>query len=387
MPDNPNLQFFSQLSKAKKILIALPPKSNVDICGTAVALTLFLNKQDKKVEIVSEDDFGALYPFLPKVGSVRKSFTSAQSLAVVVDTSSRPLEELSYHQEQGKVKIFLKSKEGVFSPEEIKFEVERAPFDLAIILGAQSLEDLGGIFEANADVFYDTVKVNIDNHPGNTHFGAINLVDINSSSLAELATSLLQEFETDLFDEDIATCLLSGIIAKTRSFQHAQVSPKAFLKAGDLVAKGARQQEIVRALFKTKPLPFLRLWGRCLTNLKDKGEWAFAALSPQDFTANGGSFEFLLLVFKELLENLESKMLVALMAKDGANTKLFLAARKGLDLGLLTAEFGATGKELKNISLPPFGAWEFNLPETLSFEELQKKLETGLEKLFKQEVS
>src|SRR3989344_884277 len=286
MPDNPNLQFFSQLSKAKKILIALPPKSNVDICGTAVALTLFLNKQDKKVEIVSEDDFGALYPFLPKVGSVRKSFTSAQSLAVVVDTSSRPLEELRYHQEQ--------------------------------------------------------VKVNIDNHPVNTHFGAINFVDINSSSLAELATSLLQEFETDLFDEDIATCLLSGIIAKTRSFQHAQVSPKAFLKAGDLVAKGARQQEIVRALFKTKPLPFLRLWGRCLTNLKDKGEWAFAALSPQDFTANGGSFEFLLLVFKELLENLESKMLVALMAKDGANTKLFLAARKGLDLGLLTAEFGAT---------------------------------------------
>src|SRR3989344_4044630 len=234
MTDTPTEQFFGQIQRAQRVLIALPPKPGADLSGASLALAMFLKKLDKEVEVVCEDNFEKYLPFLPQNNLVKTSLAGAQSLAVVVDTSQKALEEISYQQEAGKARIFLKSRGEIFSPADIKFETQKAPYGLVVIMGAQSLEDLGKIFEANTDLFFETPKVNIDNHPGNKHFGSINLVEINAVSVSEIVTSLLEEYETNLFDEDIATALLFGIIAKTNSFQHPQSGPKSFLKASAL---------------------------------------------------------------------------------------------------------------------------------------------------------
>lgn len=379
--NNPQQQFFNQLAKAQRILIVLPQKINADIAGAGSALALFLKKLEKRVEILAPENFEDLFPFLPKTHSLKLALDAGRTLAVVVDTSQKPLAEISYQQEEHKVKIFLKGQNQTFAPEDVTFDSAReAPYDLAIILGAQSLEDLGPVFEQSADVFYETPKVNIDNSPGNKHFGAINLVEINASSISEITTSLLQGYENDLFDEDIATCLLSGIIANTRSFQHPQVSPSAFLKASHLVAKGARHQEIIRALYKTKPLPLLKLWGRSLARLKDMGEWVFAVLSAQDFAKAEGNLEDLPQVLKELMENLDSKMLWAILGHDGLKMKLVLALRYGLKPEMIFSAFGS-GRELKGLISAPVSAWEFNLPESQKLEEAQKQLESVAQKL------
>ena len=120
--------------------------------------------------------------------------------------------------------------------------------DLIIALEAHSLEDLGGLYEHNADLFFETPKINIDNNPENEYFGAVNLVDVTATSVAEILTGLLQEYEAQLLDEDIATCLLTGIISKTQSFQDVQTTPRAFLKASELVSLGGRQQDYKKYL-------------------------------------------------------------------------------------------------------------------------------------------
>src|SRR6202042_3084276 len=129
--------------------------------------------------------------------------------------------------------------------------------DLIIVLEAGSLENLGKIYEQHTDVFFETPKINIDNKANNEYFGAINLVDVTATSVAEILAELLQKYEDQLIDEDVATCLLAGIISKTHSFQHVLTTPKAFLKASELVALGGRQQEVVKHIYKTKSLPLL----------------------------------------------------------------------------------------------------------------------------------
>lgn len=381
MSDEIHQQFFSQLAKAQRILIVLPQAMNADLAGAGSALALFLKKLEKQVEILAPENFEGVFPFLPKTNSLKLALDTGRTLAVVVDTSKKSLAEISYQQEESKVKIFLKGENQAFAPEDIVFDsATEAPYDLAIILGAQSLEDLGPAFERNVDVFYETPKINIDNSPGNKHFGAINLVEINASSISEIITSLLQGYENDLFDEDIATCLLSGIISSTRSFQHSQVSPQAFLKASHLVGKGARHQEIIRALYKTKPLSLLKLWGRSLAKLKDMNRWVFASLAEQDFAKAEGALEELPQVLKELIENLESKMLWAILGNDGAKTRLILALRYGLKPELIFSAFGA-GRELGGLTIAPVTAWEFDLPESFKLEEAQKQLQDIAQKL------
>ncbi|MBI3232358.1 MAG: hypothetical protein HYZ51_04755 [Candidatus Doudnabacteria bacterium] len=376
MADTPGQQFFNHLNQAKKILIALPRQFSVDAAGASVAVALFVQRLGKEAEILTSGKFFEQFPFLPKFAGLKQSLNTSESLAVVVDTSKKLLEEISYSKEADRVKIFLKGKNEVFVPEELSFEINQKPlYDLAIIVGAQSLEDLGQDFEQNPNVFYETVKVNIDNHPGNKQFGSINLVDINACSVSEVVAQVLAEYETDLLNEDIATSLLAGIMAKTNSFQHPQVTPNSFLRASRLIEKGARQQEIVRALFKTRSLPLLKLWGRALARLSSTSDWALSVLTSLDFEKSGADVSLLPLVLKDLLEHLGNKMLILILAENGQGSKLVFAARYGLDISELFQAFGASEK-LASLVSSPFEAFQLELPELAAVAAEAKLMET-----------
>ena len=109
MDNNDHQQFFTQLNKARKVFVAVPQNPSLDLAGAATALFLFFKKMEKEVEILAAEDYEQRFPFLPKTGGIRLGLKAEQSLAIVVDTRAKPLEELSYNQEEGQVKIFLKS--------------------------------------------------------------------------------------------------------------------------------------------------------------------------------------------------------------------------------------------------------------------------------------
>jgi len=104
---------------------------------------------------------------------------------------------------------------------------------------------------------------------------------------------ILQELErqhgSELIDEDVATLLLVGIITDTGSFQHSNTSPEAFEVAAELLDRGARQQEIIKHVFKTKSLATLKLWGRVLSQIKYKPELklVYSTISLQDLEETG----------------------------------------------------------------------------------------------------
>lgn len=316
MVDN-HQEIFGQLTKAKRILVALPQVLSPDSVASGLALKLFLKKMDKDVEVISSGLLSKELQFLPDAVSIRKELVASKALVAVLNTSKQELGEISYQVSPGKVSIFLKPKVGLFSPQDITFENEKFPYDLVIVLDCRSLEDLGPVFEQSADVFFETPIVNIDNHPGNKNFGSINLVDLTATAISEMLASLLEKYESRLLDEDIATCLLTGIINKTNSFQHARTTPNAFLKASGLINLGARQQEVIKFLFKSKPLSLLKLWGRALARLKTKDELslAYCLLTLSDFEKSESSAVDLPGVLKEIVANVSGYQAVAILAE------------------------------------------------------------------------
>jgi nanoRNase/pAp phosphatase (c-di-AMP/oligoRNAs hydrolase) len=342
-------QIFEQIRKSNKILIALPQNLLADSLACALGLKLFLAKLQKDVSIVCSGQLPENLDFLPGSNSIQSQIVARKSLVVTVDTTVKKLDEISYQTTDEKAQIFLKAKDREFTADDVSFSAEKFPVDLIFVLGAKSLEDLGGLYEQNVDLFFETPKINIDNRADNEYFGQINLVDITVTSAAEILAELLQKYEEQLIDQDIATCLLLGIISSTRSFQHVQTTPRAFLKASELVALGARQQEIVKNIYKTKSLPLLKLWGRALARMKilEEEKIVYSILNSVDFEKAGAEGYLLLPVLGEFIDNISGYKIIALLAEPAQNSEhLILAVHEQVPAEKLAENLGAGAKIL-----------------------------------------
>jgi hypothetical protein len=91
----------------------------------------------------------------------------------------------------------------------------------------------------------DATVASIDLEEG-AGLGSMSWADKNASSYCEMAASLVKDLKTDesLLDEQIATALLTGIVAATDRFSNAKTSSRVMTTAADLMAAGANQQLI-----------------------------------------------------------------------------------------------------------------------------------------------
>jgi len=350
------------LRKANKVLIALPENLTADSVASGLALKLFLQKLQKDVELACSGRTPDNLRFLPASDSIKMSIAGGKSLVVNLNTALKRLDEISYQTTDDRVSIYLKSRGPAFEPSDVSFTVEKFPLDLIVTLDAPSLESLGKLFEDNADLFFETPKINIDHKAANELYGAVNLVEVTATSVGEILAGLLESFEGSLLDEDIATSLLTGIITKTASFQHAQTTPEAFLKASRLIGLGGRQQEIIKHLYRTKSLTLLKLWGRCLARLKtdDAASLAYCVLTAADFEKSGAGTEELLPAFRELLENLSGYRLLVLLAQTGPDLpSVLLAAHVSLPPVKILAALPAGSSQF--MSLPQFNLFQAKL--------------------------
>ncbi len=340
-------QIFEQIKKSSKILLFLPENVNADSLGSCLALRLFLNKLQKDVTVVSSATLPENLKFLPGVGEIKKSLALGKSLVVTVDASVKKLEEISYQIVGEKVHIYLKAQHQEFTAEDLSFTKEKFPADLIITIDCKSLDSLGKVYEQYADLFYETPKINIDNKPANEYYGTINLVDVTASSVAEILSELFQKYEQQLVDEDMATCLLTGIISKTNSFQHIQTTPHAFLKASELVALGGRQQEVIKNIFKTKSLPLLKLWGRALAKMKIQEDikLIYSVLNSSDFEKSESTEAEVMPVLKEFLDNISGYNTVALITEsDKGHYELTAAVHEQVSIDTLIQKLGGAAK-------------------------------------------
>jgi nanoRNase/pAp phosphatase (c-di-AMP/oligoRNAs hydrolase) len=374
-------QVFEQIRKSNKILIVLPQNVLADGLATALGLRLFLNKLQKDVLVASAGLAPENLKFLPGAETVTSQISARKSLVVTVDTTVKKLEEISYQTADDKAQIYLKAKGEEFTSQDLSFSTEKFPVDLIFVLGARSLEDLGRLYEQNTDLFFETPKINVDNHPDNEYFGQLNLVDITVSSVAELLVGVLQKYEQQLVDQDIATCLLLGIISSTRSFQHVQTTPKAFLKASELVVLGARQQEIIRHIYKTKPLPLLKLWGRALARMKilEDEKIIYSVLTSVDFEKAGATASDLLPVLAEFIDNISGHKIIAILAEPVQNfERLLFAVNEQISAEKFKEALGS-GAQILNQDLGNYKIIEQNFGNE-SLENLEQRLLEVLKK-------
>lgn len=345
----PIQQAYELLTKSEHILVVLPEHPSTDAIASGLGIYLMLQKLEKKSKVVaSQFELPPSHQFLPKSKEIHSTLSQLRKFIVSVDIANTPVDELSYDIVHDKLHIYISPKKGFFSERDVTTSAGEYTYDLIIALDAPSLSSLGGVFEENADFFYQTPLINIDHHAGNEQFGQINIVDIVATSVSEIVFELLKEFGHNILDEHIATNLLTGIISKTKSFRSLSATPKSLNIASHLIAQGARREEIINNLYRTKSLSVIQLWGRALARLKteDNNLFVYSKLNQKDFERSGGSAEDLPGILDEIMVNAEGAEIALVTYEiDPSTTGVLMGSIKshnGLDI---LKEYNPTGNQ------------------------------------------
>lgn len=314
----PLQQFKSFLEKSKEVLILIPENPSGDAVGSAWALYFFLQKKNIIPAIAFANNLSPKYAFLPKPENILNQISGARDFVLSFDTARNKIVGIRSEEKENNFNVYITPEKGSVDPRDFSFILAKFKYDLIIVLDCSDLDKLGKLYGQNPDLFFEVPIVNIDHRSNNENFGQINLVDVVASSCSEILTAALENIDYQTIDKAIADCLLTGIVSATDSFQKKNTTPRALLTAATLMDKGADHQEIVRWLYKTQPLPILKLWGRAMSKLNwdEKSKFIWAELSVEDFVQSRSKPEDVIEILDKLQENYSDGRIFTILYND-----------------------------------------------------------------------
>ncbi len=371
MEPTPKQQTIELIRAAKRIVVMTHQHPDGDAIGSMLALALALRKLGKEVTPICADPAPPTFQFLPATDQITDQLAATSEFLISIDTADIEVDKLGYKNvpEEGKLNIVIKTLRGRITQDKVTLNPGEVSADLLLVLDTNDVERLGSIYERYSDLFYQTPIVNIDHHPGNEYFGKVNWVDLSATSTAEILVSLLESLAAapkgssgkgeSLLDADIATLLLAGITTDTGSFQNTNTTPKSFTVAAQLVAAGARQQEIVQHIYKTKPLSTLKLWGKILGNIQHDTEHRFiwSTVASADFKHFEASETETSGVIDELLKTVPGIDFALLLSeRSGGLYGSLRGVKKGVSVAQVASLFDGGGHEMAAAFRIPSGS-------------------------------
>lgn len=244
----PKQQASEAIRQAESILLVTGQRPNIDQISSMVALTYALRKLDKKVVPLVSDRVPGGAQFLAR-DVIENSLSGARDFIMQLNLAKGEVDKVKYTVENGKLNVHVTPFRGGFSASDVTFDQGDYHFDLIIAVGVPRRSNLDTIFDKNPNLLQNIPMLNLDYHRINEQHGAINLVETNSSTLAELVLALTESVQTGLLDDKMATALLAGIMANTDRFTAPHTTAKSMTVAAQMLAAGADQQRVTKEIF------------------------------------------------------------------------------------------------------------------------------------------
>lgn len=243
--DSAKNQLADKLKSANNILVTVSRDPSVDQLSACLGLTLFLNKAGKHAAAVFSGQVPSTIEFLQPEATLEKNTDSLRDFIIALDKSKA--DKLRYKVEDNVVRIFITPYKTSISQDDLEFSEGDFNVDVVVALGVHQQEDLDDAITAHGRILHDATVASITNTIDGG-LGSINWHDNQASSLSELATELAQAIDPSLIDNQIATALLTGIVAETDRFSNDKTSSQTMSASAALMAAGANQQLVASKL-------------------------------------------------------------------------------------------------------------------------------------------
>ena len=240
--------------------------------------------------------------------------------------------------------LWLPGIETVASPAEV---ATTSP-SVLVVLDTGSLDRLG-VLHPLADSAGAVIV--LDHHAHNAGLGGLHLVDSRAAATAVVVEELIRRMGEEL-DETTATCLYTGLVTDTGSFQHAVTTPAVHRVAARLLAAGVRPDEVGRRLWGTRPFGFVEVLGAALSRATLEADGAsgrglvWTWTTAEDLDAAGIGIDEIEPII-EVIRQAEEADVAAVFKGDVDGTfRVSTRSRGRTDVGAACAALGGGGHRL-----------------------------------------
>lgn len=211
-------------------------------------------------------------------------------------------------------------------------------FDAAVIMECGDLARPG---VAGLDRYF---VINIDHHPGNTGYGALNWFDETAAACGEMVFDLIQALGVPMTRE-IATHIYLAILTDTGSFHYSSISPRTFDICKQMLEAGVDPVAVARSVYDSNNMGRLKLFGAVLSAMQidPSGRIAIVYLDHEMARAAGGTYEDTEGLINLPLTVKEIQAVVFFKQNEGDEYRVSMRSKGDIDIGAVAKEFGGGG--------------------------------------------
>jgi hypothetical protein len=239
-------QVVKVLKEANNVMVTVKNSPSVDELTAAIALTLILNHLNKHATTVFSGVVPSTIEFLQPEMAIESNTDSLRDFIISLDKSKA--DKLRYKVEDNVVRIFITPYRTSISQNDLEFTQGDFNVDVVVALGVVGKEDFDQAVTSHGRILHDATIVSVTKQEPVSQIGAINWHDPQASSVSEMISSVTEELGENVLDGQIATALLTGIVAETDRFKNAKTTPKVLALSSKLMSSGANQQLIAEKL-------------------------------------------------------------------------------------------------------------------------------------------
>jgi len=237
-------QVVEKVKAGDNVLVALSNNPSVDEMAAAIGLTLALDKMGKHATAIFSGQIPNALEFLRPENTFEPNTDSLRDFIIALNKEKA--DHLRYKIEGDYVKVFITPYRTTINEGDLEFSHGDFNVDLVMALNVATPADLDGALSEHGRIMHNAGSVNVTaGVPGK--FGDLEWNNPAASSVSEMVGMLIERVDdgkSGLLDKQVATAILTGIVAATSRFSNEKTSPSTMVMASKLMEMGADQKLI-----------------------------------------------------------------------------------------------------------------------------------------------
>ena len=211
-------------------------------------------------------------------------------------------------------------------------------FDALVVCECSDLSRPG---VAGLDRYY---TINIDHHPGNAMYGAINWFDGGASACGEQIADVIDALGVP-WTAEIGSALYLAILTDTGGFRHSHITGRTFEICRRATQAGVDAAALARLVYEQSTIGKLKLIGALLDGMEvtADGKLAVLAIDEALFARTGATPEDTDGLINMPLMAQDIQAVALIRAEAGGDVRVSLRSKGATDVRLVAATFGGGG--------------------------------------------
>ena len=245
-------RIIDSIKDVTNILVTVSANPSVDELSAALALTIFLNKLGKHATAVFSGEVPPAISFLNPDKTFEQTANSLRDFIIALDKEKA--DHLRYKVVGDAVKIFITPYRTTISEKDLEFSQGDYNVELVVALNVENSERIDAALTAHGRILHDAIVVTMTAGGVKSGLGSVDWHEDSASGVSEMMVELINDLRTQsaALDEQIATALLTGIVAVTNRFSNNLTSSRVMTVAANLMAIGANQQLVAMKIAESE---------------------------------------------------------------------------------------------------------------------------------------